>query len=82
MYSSSIRISRATNGYTAEFTDPKIEAKNHGDGKYQNADRQVVFTDKKELVTWLTNSIDSIMADTADEYGDAFSTATEDKDDG
>lgn len=82
MGGNSVRISRAVNGFTASYDDPKVAKTNDGDGgKYMDPHREVVFTKKDELVAWLTDNLDTVMAQEADEYGDAFSSATEGKDD-
>jgi len=72
-------IERVANGYEVEVTDPKLKAKNMGDGPYISSAKEYVFKTVDEVLTFLTKNLDKALP--ADEYDSSFDEALEEDED-
>lgn len=76
VYGSQIRIKKATNGWVVCYEDPKIrEANRKPNARYQEAEKEVIFTDMKKMVAFLQKALPKLMPITdEEEFEDEFTT--------
>jgi hypothetical protein len=74
----SIRIERAQNGFIICMEDPAIIAQNRKtDGPYIDPERQFVFDDEAEVVTFITKNLAKIIPAKKDDFASSFDAAVE-----
>lgn len=74
----SIRIERAQNGFIICMEDPAIIARNQkSDGPYIDPQRQFVFDDEAEVVTFITKNLAKIIPAKKDDFASSFDAAVE-----